>query len=541
MTTVAAVAGGTTSAQLDSDVSPDIESSPTGLSPDSTGKVVTVFYDPDCRVQSNSGESSPTLLESAVACWHELKQKYPERPGFSQDEFLEHAWDNWSRLCWFAKKHEVSKKSLRGKLRNGKLPSDSESLFCLANATGQWRLRWPVCVSSIPKEASGEGSKVSGGGGRRRGRPRTKQSTKDEGEKASKKVKVEKEGNLCENTDLSEIPEAWMALPCGPVRLSTLDKAEDIVLVDGVQVSGRKGFRSVRATHGVTVGDFYFEVEILDWVGDGAVRLGFSTRCSVIEGPVGFDCYGYGVRDRSGAFVHRSQLIEYGPSFGPGDVIGCRIHLPDTVDDVTKAEISRMELAWLKYRFQCFMQGRPPRGSSERFPESFVEFYKNGVLMGPVMPRGLPCGNGLLIGTYYPSVSVFKAGKARVNFGPHFKYDVPTGSRAFSECGTGEQVSTPRDSKPDCETLTRQDAEPPQDSKAPHTSKLQTGTVRAPAVGNAVGRGLEVQGNMKEPQAGLSVAQHRAGYNNRMGNCSIQDGSKERKQHEPPVKRMRKC
>lgn len=446
-------------AEKANDLSGDVGTSMTGAcssiverkQTDANGKSVMLAYDKDRRLQSSLGERAPTLLDSAVACWHEMKEKNPKRAGFTIDELVEYAGLQWSRICWFAKKHEASKKLLKSKIRNGKLQSDTCTLFCLANASGEWRVRWPVILCPIPNR-------------RKRGRPRTKRSTgngisetekdADDGKAASRDKGVDsagdgekRSGERGDDADFSQIPKAWMEAPSGAVRLSSLDKAEDVVVVDDAEVSGYKGFRSVRATHGITVGDFYFEAEVLDWDGDGAVRLGFSTRCSVIEGPVGFDCYGYGVRDRNGALVHRSQLTDYGPSFGPGDVIGCRIHLNEAVDVATNAKIDAMEVAWLKYRFEAYMQGRPPQSAVDTFPDSFVEFYKNGTSMGRYVPEAsssqkgetVPKCGGLLIGTYYPTISVFKAGKARVNFGPGFKYDIPAGSRAFAECGTSEE------------------------------------------------------------------------------------------------------
>ena len=68
----------------------------------------------------------------------------------------------------------------------------------------------------------------------------------------------------------------------------------------------------VRATHGVHLGSYYFEVEILDPAASDRstslnkslppshVRVGWSTRQGELQAPVGFDQYSYGYRDIGG-------------------------------------------------------------------------------------------------------------------------------------------------------------------------------------------------------------------------------------------------
>ncbi len=73
----------------------------------------------------------------------------------------------------------------------------------------------------------------------------------------------------------------------------------------------------IRATHGVHMGSYYYEVEILpqplskSTVGrgrgdvkeeenEGHVRIGWSTRQGELQGPVGFDQYSFGYRDTEG-------------------------------------------------------------------------------------------------------------------------------------------------------------------------------------------------------------------------------------------------
>jgi SPRY domain len=256
--------------------------------------------------------------------------------------------------------------------------------------------------------------------------------------------------------DGQTIPEVWTRVPPGPVRLSSTDKAADLPLSEGAdghpEVRGYKGFRSARATHGVCEGDWYFEVTVLPVSpagADGAVRAGWTTRRSDVEGPVGHDGAGYGIRDRSGQFVFRSKLESYGKPYGVGDVMGCRIRLPPRVDAAVKAKMAAADAAWLECRFVRFLQNKPPPDSGETLAGAFVEFSKNGQPFG--MPEyfwedrlpGAPTSRGMPAAVYFPTVSLFKGGCARVNFGPEFAHPLPSGSRPYAECAPPPAAAAP--------------------------------------------------------------------------------------------------
>ncbi|ORX43293.1 hypothetical protein BCR36DRAFT_361379 [Piromyces finnis] len=121
----------------------------------------------------------------------------------------------------------------------------------------------------------------------------------------------------------------------GPgVFLSRLDRDPGITLKeDGLTATTDKGFRTVRANFGVKEGNWYFEVNInkggeKDVINGPNVRIGWTRREATLYGPVGYDSYGYGYRDRNGDKLHESLSVPYGESFGSNDVIGCYISLP---------------------------------------------------------------------------------------------------------------------------------------------------------------------------------------------------------------------
>lgn len=236
------------------------------------------------------------------------------------------------------------------------------------------------------------------------------------------------------------VPHQWTDKPVGPVRLSAFDRGFGIGTPVGEDesfaVRGFKGFRSVRATHGVVEGDWYFQVRILDFDAPGNVRVGWSTRRADVGAPVGFDKYGYAIRDKTGELVHNAQLYSYGESFTCGDVIGCRLRLPSAIGNKVKNKIAEASTKWLEHQ-HCDMSIIPPPDCDAKLHRASIEFFKNGTSLG--IPKQLAhrgeCGP-LRAGAYYPTVSVFKNGCARAEFGPFDDVALPKGCRPFCLVGT---------------------------------------------------------------------------------------------------------
>ena len=57
----------------------------------------------------------------------------------------------------------------------------------------------------------------------------------------------------------------------------------------------------VRATHGVSRGAYYWEMEVLPSTdADSHVRVGWSTRLGNLQAPVGYDSFSFAYRDLNG-------------------------------------------------------------------------------------------------------------------------------------------------------------------------------------------------------------------------------------------------
>ena len=140
----------------------------------------------------------------------------------------------------------------------------------------------------------------------------------------------------------------------------------------------------------------------------GHVRIGWSMRTGDLQAPVGYDRWSYGFRDILGSRIHRSRREDRwgGEPFGPGDIMGLCITMIDEEE------------------------GGDASSSSAKGSGSHIRLFKNGQALGHFeIVRGAKMGGeaftNIMPGTYYPAISSYMAGSARVNFGPHFVYPPP--------------------------------------------------------------------------------------------------------------------
>ena len=117
--------------------------------------------------------------------------------------------------------------------------------------------------------------------------------------------------------------DAAHAQPDDLVQLSRTAKAAQIALKDDLLTAvGYRGYRMVRATHGVASGSWYYEIKVNTPQNgeDGHTRLGWCTEMGELQAPVGYDDNSYAYRDRvahaaidsPGSTFHKSNGAEYG-------------------------------------------------------------------------------------------------------------------------------------------------------------------------------------------------------------------------------------
>jgi Set1/Ash2 histone methyltransferase complex subunit ASH2 len=154
----------------------------------------------------------------------------------------------------------------------------------------------------------------------------------------------------------------------------------------------------------------------------GHLRMGWSMRTGELQAPVGYDRWSYGIRDINGSRIHHSKREDKwgGVGFQPGDVIGFAICLVDRDENSNSNSNSHDNK-----RHQFVVNS------------NHIRFFKNGAPMGDfIVSRGVKSGgeafDDIQSGTYYPAISSYMGGTARVNFGPHFIHPpkgLPTGMK----------------------------------------------------------------------------------------------------------------
>jgi Set1/Ash2 histone methyltransferase complex subunit ASH2 len=208
-------------------------------------------------------------------------------------------------------------------------------------------------------------------------------------------------------------------LSADTVLLSKIDRAAQLQLsADRLTVTGTKGYRTVRATHGVYQGCYYCEVTVGHLGATGHCRLGWSNKQSDIQAPVGFDANGFSYRDLEGTKVYKALREPYGEPYQQGDTIGLLLYMPPGGRPMER----RMHQV-VKYKGQLYHvdEGQAPAAPLEG---SCLGFTKNGVFQGVAY-------SGLMEGTYYPSASLYtlpeqtEGASVTFNFGPEFKYPPP--------------------------------------------------------------------------------------------------------------------
>lgn len=111
-----------------------------------------------------------------------------------------------------------------------------------------------------------------------------------------------------------------------------------------------------------------------------------------MEAPIGYDKYGYSIRDKTGELYHEQRLVPFGEPFGEGDTIGCFLHLPPT-KGITAENFKAFERKWIAWTLYFSSPRRPnwhqqetykpqPPQIQETTNVGYMEFFKNGQRMG---------------------------------------------------------------------------------------------------------------------------------------------------------------
>jgi Set1/Ash2 histone methyltransferase complex subunit ASH2 len=200
------------------------------------------------------------------------------------------------------------------------------------------------------------------------------------------------------------------------VLISRVHKASQLQLSeDRLSVTGHKGFRTARCSHGAHEGALYCEVTVTHMGATGHCRLGWCTRKAELQAPVGYDAFGFCFRDVDGSKVSNGLREPYGQAFKEGDVVGMYIHLPPG-----GRTLEPQQSEYTKYKGK-WMRIEDPEPKPEVLRGSVIAFSVNGVAQGVAF-------RDFNEGTYYPAVSLYtmpdqaEGATVTLNFGPKFQH-----------------------------------------------------------------------------------------------------------------------
>ncbi|KAI6247600.1 Set1 complex component ash2 [Erysiphe necator] len=132
-------------------------------------------------------------------------------------------------------------------------------------------------------------------------------------------------------------------VPPYTARFSFEDRASNILIdQEAKHITTDKGWRSAKANVCMREGRWYWECRVncgtprlestsTTGISGPHVRMGIGRREATLDGPVGFDCYSYGLRDLGGQKIHMSRpkaFFPNGENICEGDVIGFEVNLP---------------------------------------------------------------------------------------------------------------------------------------------------------------------------------------------------------------------
>ena len=219
------------------------------------------------------------------------------------------------------------------------------------------------------------------------------------------------------------------------VALALHDRGPQLKLQDDrLTVLGEKGYSMVRATHGVSHGAWYFEINIINKPTQAALRLGWAQQLANLQALCGYDKFSYSWRSRKGTTFHESigktysRLVETDDEnlgYGTGDVLGFYINLPlENKSNLLPENCKKMTL--VKFKNHLYYEEKDNFKEAESkltsLKGSKIAFFKNGKCHGVAYKE-------IYEGVYYPAVSIYKNATVTMNFGPNFKY--PIGDELF--------------------------------------------------------------------------------------------------------------
>ncbi|XP_017774283.1 PREDICTED: set1/Ash2 histone methyltransferase complex subunit ASH2 isoform X1 [Nicrophorus vespilloides] len=203
------------------------------------------------------------------------------------------------------------------------------------------------------------------------------------------------------------------------VLLALHDSAPQLkISEDRLSVTGEKGYCTVRATHCISKGTWYWEATIDNMPEGSAARLGWGQDYANLQAPLGYDKFGYSWRSKKGTKFHESAGKKFSTGYGEGDTVGFLLILPEVVT-TKRIPQTYKDRPLVKFKSHLYYEEKDNVSECLKklstVPGSKMMCFKNGELQGVAFEE-------IYGGSYYPTLSLHKSATVSVNFGPNFKF-----------------------------------------------------------------------------------------------------------------------
>ena len=193
--------------------------------------------------------------------------------------------------------------------------------------------------------------------------------------------------------------------------------SDDKLTANGTSTSG---YSTVLSSSSASQGKWYYELHIEELPEGSHIRAGWSTRRTRFDCPIGSDCFSYAVREIDCAKIALGRRWSYGNrSLHAGDVIGCYVTLSENPVSPKGGD--------LLTSFPNLLCDPENVETPDVDESATIEFSVNGEMLGPAFIS-------VVIGEYYPAVSIYGKGKVR--------FDFSAKANGFTSC---EEMFIPKD------------------------------------------------------------------------------------------------
>ena len=187
----------------------------------------------------------------------------------------------------------------------------------------------------------------------------------------------------------------------------------------GVTGTAGVGYQTVLAQYFANCGNWYFQVVIEDLPEEenAHVRIGWSTRRTRFDQPIGSDCFSFGIRDIDCAKISLGKRFPYGDGqkLKNGDLITCFLSLPSS--RISSPKNLQDPLTHLP-NLLCDPETVPDDPECLGGDTGTRLFFSvNGQIFSNAFVNLIP-------GDYHPAVSIFGKAKVRFAFGSSSEYTI---------------------------------------------------------------------------------------------------------------------